>query len=309
MNLFILESALGDALLTTGIIDKLKDEPAVIVATPRSAGLFEDHPNLHKLIVVKKKPFKKEWLEILLETRKYTWNHLIDFRRTGLCYFLKADHKYVRPYSNKDGSAIHKVLHISQSLKSHEPLNPTLWFSKERLARVQKLLGGRPTFAVAPMASWIGKQWPVENFTELLKKFCKTYPEAQVVVFAAPNERPLVTSLLQALPKDQCIDTEGWGLLDIAAIIKLSHLFIGNDSGLMHVSAAVKTPTLALFGPSDENAYGPWSDQTPSPHLVVRGKPFWGCVPQEPSDTICYMTDLKVPTVWKAVQKMWEQVG
>jgi heptosyltransferase III len=307
MNLFILESALGDALLTTGIIDKLKDEPSVIIATPRSAGLFEDLPNLQQLITLVKKPWKREYFEAWKEIKGKPWNHIIDFRRTGFSRILKANYKFQRNYANKESTPIHKVLQISKSLGSREPLNPTLWISNERLARVQKLLRRRPTFAVAPMASWIGKQWPFENFSALLKIFCETYPDAQVAVFAAPHERKFVDPLLDLIPKDQFLNTFGWGLLDIGAVIKSSRLFIGNDSGLMHVSAAVKTPTIALFGPSDEGAYGPWSHQFPSPHRVIRGEPFWGNVPQEPSDTRCYMTSLTVPPVWNVVKEMWER--
>lgn len=307
MNLFILESALGDALLTTGIIDKLKDEPSVVIATPRSAALFEDLPNLHKLIVLKKKPWKKEYYDTWKEIRGKSWNHIVDFRRTFYGPLLKGKHKYRRSHSNKESTPIHKVLQISQSLGSTEPLNPTLWISAERLARVQKLMGKRPTFAVAPVATWIGKQWPLENFGKLLATFCKTYPDAQVAVFAAPHEREFVGPLLDMIPKDQLFNTYDLSLLDVGAVIKSSRLFIGNDSGLMHVSAAVKTPTIALFGPSDENAYGPWSPIAPSPHKVVRGEPFKGNVPQEPSDTNCYMTSLLVPPVWDAVKEMWER--
>jgi len=311
-NLFILESALGDALLSTGIIDKLKDEPSILMVTSRSAGLFEDLPNLEKLIVLVKKPWKRQYLEAWKEIRGQSWNHIIDFRRTGFTYILKANHKFRRNYINKEKkelSQIHKVLHITQSLGSLEPLNPTIWISDDRLIRIQKLLQGRPTFAVAPTAGWTGKQWPLENFAALLTNFCKTYPDAQVAIFAAPQERKFVEPLLELIPKNQLFNTFGWSLLDIATTIKSSRLFLGNDSGLMHMSAAVKIPTIALFGPSDERDYGPWSDQTPSPHRVIRGEPFWGNLPQEATDTNCYMKSLLVPPVWEAVKEMWESHG
>lgn len=309
MNLFVLESALGDALLTTGIIDKLKDEPSYIITTPRSVDLFQDLPNLQKILLLTKKSSKTQWFEFWWETRKHTWNHVIDFRRTGISYFLKANHKFIRQSCNQKVDDVHIVRHISRNLKSAEPLTPALWFSKERLRRIQKVLEGKPAFSVAPMANWVGKQWPLENFTALVKKFCKAYPEAKIATYAAPHERAYVAPLLDSIPKDQHVDTAGWNLLDIATLIKSSRLFLGNDSGLMHVSAAVKTPTVALFGPSDERIYGPWSDQAKSPHRVLRGKPFWGKMFQDPADTNCYMTDLKVPFVWKTVQEMWERVG
>ena len=168
----------------------------------------------------------------------------------------------------------------------------------------------RPTLAVAPIPSWTGKQWPLENFITLLTTFCKTYPEAQVAIFAAPHEKAQVLPLLKALPQDQCVDTIGGHLLDSAALIQWSRVFIGNDSGLMHVSAAVKTPTIALFGPTDERLFGPWSDQIPSPHRVIRSGPFkgpWrGYMKQDPQDKNCYMADITVSDVWKVLQERWK---
>ena len=50
----------------------------------------------------------------------------------------------------------------------------------------------------------------------------------------------------------------GYDLLTAAACLKQCQLFVGNDSGLMHLSAALGTPTLGLFGPGYEHIYGPW---------------------------------------------------
>lgn len=308
MNFFILESALGDALLTTGIIDKLKDEPSIIAATSRSIEMFRDLPNLHKLFSLARKPFKKQYFDIWREVKRHPLNHLIDLRRTGFRYILKANHKFTRSIFHTGESLIPRVLQFSEDMGSKEPLHPTIWISNERLSRVQGLLQGRPIFSVSPIAHWIGKQWPMEHFCRLLSTFCKTYPEAQIAVFAAPHEEKHMEPLLNIIPQDQIIKTFGWHLLDIAALIKSSCLFIGNDSGLMHMSAAVNTPTLALFGPSYEGASGPWfSGEGTSPHRVLRDKPFSVHMSQVDGDQNCYMTSLLVEPVWEVVQEMWKK--
>lgn len=299
-NLFILPTFLGDMILTTGAIDKFKDEPATIVATPLTAPLFADFPNLERLIIVKRKPWKKHWLDMWAETRKTSWNNVVDFKSSAFSLLLKANKRYRWTHTT---DKVHKVYQITQFLQSEETLAPTLWFSEDRLARVKP---ERPVFAVAPVPGWKGKQWPIENFVTLLTAFCKAYPDAQVAVFCAPSERELVEPLLRSLPKDQCLNMIGNDLLDSAALIRSSKLCIANDSGLMHLSAAVKTPTIALFGPSNEDIYGPWSAQDPSPHRTVRGSPFTGNVRQVKENTKCYMTDLTVPPVWEIVQERWE---
>jgi len=301
-NLFILPTLLGDSILTTGAIDKYKHEPSTLVVTPLSAPLFSDLPHLERLIILEKKPWKKHWLEMWQETRKQSWNRVIDFRGSALAFLLKAEKRYIWTHTT---DSVHKVYQVSRCLKEKNTLAPTLWFSEERLARIKPK---RPVFSVAPIPGWKGKQWPIENFVTLLKTFCKNYPEAQVAVFCSPGERHLVDPLLKSLPKDQCINTIGGNLLDSAALIRSSRLFIGNDSGLMHLSAAARTPTIALFGPSNEEIYGPWSDKKPSPHRTVRGSPFTGNIRQKKENANCYMKDLPVAPVWDVVRERWESL-
>lgn len=302
-NLFILPTFIGDSLLmASGIIDKFKDEPSYIIANPQTAPLFEDLPHLEKLIVLVKKPWEQHWIEAWKETRGKSWTRIVNFRKAGLPYFLRAKEKLV--WQDSATSPHHIVLQVSHCFQSPTPLSPTLWFSKERLHRVKP---SRPTLAVAPIPGWKGKQWPIDNFKDVLQKFCKAYPKAQVAIFVAPHEKDMIAPLMEALPQDQLLDVRGWPLLDCAALIQESHLFLGNDSGLMHVSAAVKTPTLALFGPSNEKIFGPFSAEIPSPHRVLRGEPFTQGIRQvKETETMCYMTALRPAAVWAALQEMWD---
>jgi len=65
--------------------------------------------------------------------------------------------------------------------------------------------------------------------------------------------------VLDALPRDRVIDLVGAvDLPTAAACLRRCALFVGNDSGLMHLAAAAGTPTLGLFGPSPADRYGPW---------------------------------------------------
>ncbi len=307
-NLFLLQRHLGDTVMTTGIIDACKEEPAVIIATKTIAQLLADAPNVERLLIVNRQSWKKHWHDIWRETHHRSWNHFISFKQSPLPFLLKAQQAslWLAPPIN----TIHRVNQLSHWFGSTKPLAPTLWIKEERLARMKPT---RPTLAVAPIPGWPGKQWPMERFTALLTLFCKTYPEAQVAVFAAPNEKEQVLPLLKTLPKDQCLDMIGTHLLDCAAFIQGSNLLICNDSGLMHVGAAVNTPLIALFGPTDERVFGPWSSESPSPHRVVRVKPYegptTGYIKQRFWDKTCYMLDLPLAPVWDVLQERWEALG
>jgi ADP-heptose:LPS heptosyltransferase len=80
-------------------------------------------------------------------------------------------------------------------------------------------------------------------------------------------------------------------------------LFIGNDSGTMHLAAAAGAPTLGLFGPSDEQLYGPWGPNT----RAVRGPRSYEQIRAvDPSfgQALCHMMDLSVETVAAAAEDL-----
>ena len=290
--------------MTTPILDTVIQYPSVVIANPQTAPLFADLPNLEKIIIMQRQPWQKHWLQAWNQTRGRTWQNILDFRRAGLPHLLRAHRKFI--WQDNPTSPLHIVAQVSQAFGASTHLSPKVWISEERQRKWQQT---RPTFAVSPIPAWKGKQWPLEKFSALLMRFCKTYPDAQVAVFTAPHERHLIGDLLAVLPEDQCVNTEGMSLLDSAALIKNSRLYIGNDSGLTHLSAAVDTPSIALFGPSNENIYGPWSAAADSPHRTIRGEPFSGNVRQVASDTNCYMTALDVNPVWDVVQERWEALS
>ena len=95
-------------------------------------------------------------------------------------------------------------------------------------------------------------------------------------------------------------------LLTAYACLRRARLFIGNDSGLMHIAAAAGAPTIGLFGPSDERRYGPWGDKTEA----VRGPRSFDqflAIDPDLSQAIRHMSDLPVATVVKAAKALLDR--
>ena len=106
------------------------------------------------------------------------------------------------------------------------------------------------------------KHWPIAYFLQLTKRLKDKLRFEEVVVLGIDNERHLGDYLknnLELKVLNLCGKT---GLMEAAAIIKLSSLFLGNDGGLVHLAATQHVPIIALYGPTDPNLYGAYPDKS-----------------------------------------------
>lgn len=147
-----------------------------------------------------------------------------------------------------------------------EQTNPTLpkvWIGSQHRQNAERLITrDKPLIAIGPAANWRAKTWRDTRFIELIKRLRADdgpFPGAHIALIAAPNEREQVKSVRDSIPPSALIDLVGTeDLLTIAACIERAEMYIGNDSGLMHMAAAVGTPTIGLFGPTDRKKYAPY---------------------------------------------------
>jgi predicted lipopolysaccharide heptosyltransferase III len=139
---------------------------------------------------------------------------------------------------------------------------PRLWLTAEDDARAQRLVEqldiprDRPWVVIQPGARYWFKAWPVERFAELADRLNDTLG-CQVLVGGSPQEESLTQSVV-GLAKSRLLSIAGRSdVRTLAALLKRSALFVGNDTGAMHIAAAVGTPVVGLFGPSNPAEWGP----------------------------------------------------
>jgi heptosyltransferase III len=257
--LFVTSNRLGDAVLSTGLLDYLirtHEQARITVACgPVAEGVFQRMPNLERIVVFSKLPFGRHWLPLwgMAVTRR--WDLVVDIRGSALSWLIPTRQRAVmRPSSG------HKTVQLAQVLRLNPPPPPVTWFSAEDVARAAALLpSGRPVIVLAPTANWAPKVWPAERFVTLFQRLAASHiPGAVPAIVAGPGEAEaaMARPVLEALPN--AIDLVGrLSLPEIAAFLARSDLFVGNDSGLMHLAAAAGTPVLGLFGPTDAGEYGP----------------------------------------------------
>jgi len=116
---------------------------------------------------------------------------------------------------------------------------------------------GARWIVLLPGGRWDNKRWPVQYFVELAKRL-REIPALRLVVLGSNDERPLGETIAAAAP-EFCLNLAGATSLDeMIEWIRLSRLVITNDTGPMHVAAAVGRPVIAIFGPTNPSNTGPY---------------------------------------------------
>jgi len=262
--LFVTATRIGDAVLSTGLlrhlIERYPGAALTIAAGPLAAPLFAEVPGLARLIVVEKKARGLHWLSLYGQVAAAHWDLAVDLRGSALTYLLWARQRRVM---GKGRPEEHRVRQLARLFDCEPPPAPTLWLGARHRAAADRLVPpGAPVLAIGPAANWERKEWRAARFAELAARLTAPngpLPGARVAVMAAAHERAQAAPVIAALPSGRVIDLVGKvDLLTAAAILSNAALFVGNDTGLMHVAAASGTPTLGLFGPSNVKEYAPW---------------------------------------------------
>jgi ADP-heptose:LPS heptosyltransferase len=259
--LFIASSRIGDAVISTGILEHLRLEyPSARITVAVGAvaeGVFAHLPQLERLIVFEKERFDLHWLRLWLKLAGHVWDIVVDVRGSALGYLLLARRRNSIRGGRQPGW---RYAQLGAAMGISPPPLPVAWINEADAACADELLpAGIPLIGLGPTANWWAKIWPAERFAAAFRELAASpLSRARAVIFAGPGEaeRRLVLPLLAQLP--EAIDLTGrLSLPEVAACMRRLDLFIGNDSGLMHLAAAAGAPTLGLFGPSHLSQYAP----------------------------------------------------
>jgi lipopolysaccharide heptosyltransferase II len=123
----------------------------------------------------------------------------------------------------------------------------------------------RPVITLAPGAVGAGKAWPAAHYAELASAL--TNDGASVWIVGGPNETPLAAQVVLTGGK-RVRDLTGNDLRNAIYALAAADVSVTNDSGLMHVSAALATPTVAIFGPTS-----PWHWKPLNPVAAILEPP------------------------------------
>jgi len=121
-------------------------------------------------------------------------------------------------------------------------------------------LGDTPFVVVHPAAAFATKQWAAENFGQVARALSEQ--NLPVVVITTPSQTSTVAAL-QRSASAAVVSFDDLSLPEITALLARARLFVGNDSGIAHMAAAVETPSVVIFGSSNTAHWRPWVSDAP----------------------------------------------
>ena len=313
--LFITSTRIGDAVLSTALLSHLSQKypeaKFTVACGPLAAPLFVDIPNVEKVLAVKKRRASLHWLDLWRACCKTSWHLIVDLRASAISYCLMTRHRMVWRAGNSD---VHRVVSLAELAGLSTPPAPRLCIAEKHHTAAKKLLpANRRLLALGPTANWPGKQWQGKRFAELALRLTATdgiLPGAHIILLGAASEHEDANPTINSLPADRLVDLVGkLDLLTAAALLSHCDLYIGNDSGLMHIAAASGAPTLGLFGPSKEAHYAPWGNRS----AVARTALAYDALVSGPGynhrTTESLMDSLTVEMAEAAARKLWARIS
>jgi heptosyltransferase-2 len=198
------------------------------------------------------------------------------------------------------GGSVDSLPDISLQVSSTRKQAARNRLQEEGVSLSGKLVG------INPGASFgSAKRWLADRYAPLLDRLIEEQ-SAQILVFGAPNEIAIAQAIRSLMSHQAVLLTGKTELAELIAMIACCDLFITNDSGPMHLAAALRVPTLAIFGPTDEIATGP---QSPTAVVINKRVECSPCLLREcPIDHRC-MTRITVDEVYERAVQMLASGG
>ena len=304
MNLLVIKpSSLGDIIHTFPAVELVRrafpDSTITWVVNDTFAEIVTLHPAVDDIVVFQRKRLGRlrhlpELFSFFLELRRQPYDAAIDFQglfRSGVMAFMSGAARRIGFQNAREGAGFfyNEKIMLPANLKHAVERNLFLVCAAFGLADdapgvslpsqhdlhkcAQGLLkrhpvpGDGPILAVAPAARWESKTWPVRFFADIINATAELHPDMRCWILGSGDEAEYGARLADLCGKSRILDLTGeTNLGTLTELLRLSDVLLTNDSGPMHLAAAVGTPAVAFFGATDPERTGPYGDR----HTVIR---------------------------------------
>ena len=337
--------AVGDVIHTLYPLRALREAfPDARIAwavEDKSAEILRDNPDLDEIIVFQRRGSgggllaTGEFLRIARRLRAFRPDLTIDFQslfKSGLLALLSGARRRIgfdkwregnflftndRAQSRKDENhAVQKNLALLRLLgieaggenDNDEKAPVRIHADPTQRRRVDAFFESalndrRPVAAINPGASWPTKKWPTDRYGELAKRLAEEQNAAPLVIWG-PGEKTLAEEVVSS-SADTAVMAPETSLRELAHLLDRCDLYVGGDTGPMHVAAVMGTPSVALFAPSDPARVRPWN----VPYRVVEpaGVECLHCWKRDRCERLC-IREIGVDEVAEAAHSLLREV-
>ena len=295
MNILIVKpSSLGDIVHTLPAVHLIRQHypEALIVWVVNDAltGFVSLYSGIDEVIPFRRRRWARihHWHEVfgfLAELRQHHFDLAIDFQgllRSGMIAYASGAPRRIGFQNAREGAGLFYSERISLPANLRHALERNVFLVQaalgiataasmpelgrphdsvkeaRRLLRHYQFDGEAPLLEVAPGARWLSKRWPPRFFAAVLDHLQQTLPDLRCWILGTADEARACEAVIQAC--GCCRPVSLVGMTDLGTLVELlrcSDALLTNDSGSMHIAAALAVPTVAFFGATDPELTGP----------------------------------------------------
>lgn len=269
-------SSIGDILLSSFFVRQITNTfpncTIDFVIKNQFKDLIQFNPNINNIFTIDSKKGIRQLFELRSELRKSSYDYIFDLhnnmrtrflltglhsrengkikkeklKRALLIYLKVNQYKHIKPIPIR-----YLETGLKAGVKDDQKGLELYWTGQQEkhLKNKYAKLFSQRYFALAPGAGFYSKKWPIEYFMELVEILTKERSEKIVILGGSID----IDDGIDLQLNDRVVDLTGkLSLLESGIIMRNATTLISNDSGLMHMATAVKTPVLAIFGSTVE---------------------------------------------------------
>ncbi len=305
MKIFLMSpNWIGDCVMSLPAVRALKkilpETEIFIVTKPHLSSIYKNIPEICKIVEIPHMKKMRNFLKAIRELRKYKIKQGILFPNSFKSALLMrlAGVKHLTGYSKDlrgwmlkrkrkfNGKSVHQIqsylsiIEIYLGREAGGVFSNTIIFtdSEKELAlktlkdngvtRDTQLIGISPSAAYGP-----SKEWPVSSFIKLIDNVSQVTDDSRFIVFGSDKDSDKIGKISDSVSVPVIVIGGAYSLREAITIISLCDVFVGNDSGLLHVADGAGVPSIGIFGPTSPAATSPPADITESIYKNVECSP------------------------------------
>ena len=300
--------ALGDTVLLTAAIESLRKarpHAQIHVLIPKAwAPVLENNPHIAKIWPWASTQTTAKWgtiMRIVPKLRKEHFDICVNFHSSPSSAWIsrlsgariRSNHFHGHKEPNRFSTVtipgkgelkpiLERDLDALRGVIAHEPLglsSTRVYLTAEEIKTAKDWVTSqglkKPLLTLGVGASRPTKIWPMDHFAELALAWTRK-TGGSVLAVGSPGESGLMSAFNKSIEQSKATKAEraqiltraDWQIRELASVIHVSDVFVGNDSGPKHLAVAVHTPTVTLFGPENPFEWHPYNQTEHPVHFV-----------------------------------------